>query len=433
MEVTEGALKKNNGEIVVGFDLSDSFSQISYGYVEGTDVDTLSTVAGTQNYLVPTALFKRREVNQWYVGREAIKNAGEDGIFIDKLLTRARAGEEVKVSDESFRPVSLLSLFMKRTLTLVNMVAPVTRIAAFMVTVDELDTRMVEILSEAVSSLGLKTENIFFQSHMESFYYYMTNQPAELWQRNVLLLDFSESFLKTYRMECNNNTTPIVAFIDPMGYPTFSTAELKETVPDSAEGSALDTGLLEIVSNISEGRIFSSVYLIGDNFSKDCFKETLKLLCRKARVFEGNNLYSKGAAFSARNKIFKTILSESYVFLGNDKLKSNIGMNVYKRGEKAYLALLDAGINWFEASRECDVYLDQGNKLSFVITPLTGKNPEVVDITLEDLPKRPARTTRLHISVKMNSESKMAVNVKDMGFGELFPAGNVEWNEVIDV
>lgn len=434
MDFTEGLKKLNTGNVCIGFDLTDSFSQLSYGLVEEEKVETLSYVAGSGNYLIPTCLFKRREVNQWYSGKEAMDmREKEDGIFIDKLLERARESEEIVVGEETFRTSALLALFMKRTLYMLNMIAPVSKICSFMVSVDLLDNKMVSILTEATKSLGLKTDNIFFQSHMESFYYYTIYQPVELWKRDVLLLDFTGEYLKSLRMECNNNTTPVVAFIDPNTFTSFGIDELDRVIPDSVEAIEYDKKLIEIIEEVTEGRFFSSVYFIGEGFKQYIFKESVKLMCQKGRVFEGNNLYSKGAAFAARNKMSKSILSESHVFLGNDKLKSNIGLNVVKRGENAYLPLLDAGVNWFEAKTSCDVILDKGNKISFVITPLTGKNPEAVDITLGDLPKRPPKTSRLHVEVEMLTESRMQVVVKDLGFGELFPSSNIEWKEEIDL
>lgn len=426
--------KLNKGEIAIGLDLTDTYSQISYGYIEDSEeVETLSYVAGGSNYLIPTVLFKRREVNQWYAGYEAVKNVDMDGILVDHILTRARNEEMITVGDESFKPASLIALYIKRILAMVNIVAPITRIGSFMITVDTLDDKMVELLSNAVSLLGLKTKNVFFQSHMESFYFYTIFQPQELWMHEVLLLDFSTESLKSFRMECNKNTTPIVAFIDPNSYSGFKTAELNDIIPGTEEARLKDEELSKLIADAAGNRLFSSIYFIGENFNTEIFKESVKAMARRGRLFEGNNLYSKGAAYSARNKIVKSILSESHVFLGNDKLKSNVGINVLKRGVNAYMALLDAGINWFEAKRECDIILNQGNRLSFVVTPLTGKNPRVVDVTLGDLPKRPAKTSRLHLSIKMISETRMQVNIKDCGFGELFPATSLEWNEVIDV
>ncbi len=425
--------KLNKGELAVGFDLTDTYSQISYGYVDGDGVETVSTIAGASNYLIPTALFKRREVNQWFAGREAVKNAEDDGFFVDRLLEKAEAGADISVGDETFRPSALIALFMKRSLALVNMIAPLNKIASFVVTVTDLNSRMVEVLSEAVASLGLKTGNVFFQSHTESFYYYTIYQAEELWKRDVLLLDFSGDYLTSYRMECNQNTTPIVAFIDPNSYHSFKTDGLKDMIINSEEAKIADQNLLSLLEDIAGERMFSSVYFIGEGFRQELFRDSIRFMCRKGRVFEGNNLYSKGAAFSAKNKIVKTLLSESHVFLGNDKLKSNIGINVLKKGMPSYLAILDAGVNWFEAKGSCEVILDRGNTVSFVITPLTGKNPEVVEMALDDLPKRPVKTSRVHIDVTMISEMKMQITVKDLGFGELFPACDIEWKEVIDL
>ncbi len=427
-------IKKSGGkEIAVGFDLTDTYSQISFGRVDGEDVDTLSMIQGGASYLIQTALFRRREVNQWYAGVEAVKNIEADGYYVDKLLSKAASGEEIVLGTEHYRPSALIALFMRRVLSLLNVVEPINRISSFMITVDSLDNNMAKVLAEAVASLNLTTTNVFFQSHMESFYYYNIYQPTELWNHSVLLLDFCSENLKALRFECNRKTTPVVALIDPFTYSSFRIKDAKTFIPDTAEAKEVDAKLLEIVEELVKGRILSAVYFIGENFSRDVYKESLKFLCMKGRAFEGNNLFSKGACFAAKNKIHHTILSDSHVFLGNDRLKANVGINVLNRGTAEYLPLLDAGTNWFEAKKDCTLILNQGNRVSFVVTPMTGKNPEVVDITLGDLPKRPPKTTRLSITVKMQSESKMEVRIKDLGFGELFPAANLEWNEVINI
>lgn len=434
MELNLGeALKSNNNELVVGFDLTDSYSQISYGYTDREDVDTLSTVAGENSFLIPTALFKRREVNQWFAGKDAVKNKDADGFYLDKLLEKAVSGSEIMVGEESFSSAGIIALFMKRAISSVSLSIPVNRISSFMITVDKLDSEMVKVLSEAVSLLGLKTKNIFFQSHTESFYYYAIYSPRELWQREVLLVDFSTDYVKTYRMECNKNTTPIVAFIDTLEFPEIPTTNIKNIEAESTEAKKLDTDLFEKLKDRFDNKLFSSIYFIGDNFRQDIFQETLKYICHHGRVFEGNNLFSKGAAYSAKNKLGGSILSLNHVFLGNDKLKSNVGINVLNRGKDMYLPLLDAGVNWFEAQKEIEVILNEDNVLSFVITPLTGKNPKVVDITLSELPKRPPKTSRIKIHVSMISEKEIKVDVTDLGFGNLYASGNIEWNEVIEL
>ena len=416
--------QKKNVEYAVGLDLTDSFSQISIGEVDSDTVETLASNAAT-GYMIPTALFKRSEVNQWFAGNEAIKYKDSEGVFIDRLVTRASNDEEVEVAGEKIKISALLALFMKRVLAMVNIVTPLNNIASLMITVDVLNHEMVKVLSEAIASMGLKTKNIFFESHMESFFYFLLYQPKDLWNKDVLLVDANGEYLKSMRLECNKNTTPVVAFIDSLESDVFKCKDADVKLPGDA--------LISFSEESLKGRAASSIYLIGDIFKGAWCQDAINSLCRKGRVFQGNNLFSKGACYGAKNKINPTMMSSGYVFLGNDKLKSNIGMNVSRRGENSYLAILDGGVNWFDAKKECDFILNQGNRVSFVITPLTGKNPKLVDITLENLPKRPPKTTRLHLSVKMQSESKMKVTIKDLGFGELFPGSEIEWNEVISV
>ena len=49
-------------------------------------------------------------------------------------------------------------------------------------------------------------------------------------------------------------------------------------------------------------------------------------------------------------------------------------MRVKRQGKESYYALLDAGESWYELRKTCDIFLGAEKSLSFVVTPLTGKN-----------------------------------------------------------
>ena len=71
----EGSERKNSTRFAVGYDLGNSVSQISYSLLGEKEPETVSTVAGGENYNIPTVLAKRRNVNQWFYGKEALKAA----------------------------------------------------------------------------------------------------------------------------------------------------------------------------------------------------------------------------------------------------------------------------------------------------------------------------------------------------------------------
>lgn len=415
--------KKGAERVLVGFDLGNKYSQISY-CLEGSEVpETLSLVAGSESYNIPTVLCKRQGVNQWFFGREAYKFAEEyDGILIENLVDLAKSGEKIYIEAKEFDPIALLTLFVKRSLSLLSGICTMDKIGGVMFTCDELDRDMVDVLAKVSGALDLKTKNVCFQGHVESTYYYNIYQPRDLWNQQVIVCDCDGERMKTYRMECNKRTTPVVVFIDPMEFPFTSIAPNQK-----------DRDFLEILQELCDERIVSCIYLLGEGFYGQWMQESLKFMCKNRRVFQGNNLFSKGACYSLLEKQHVSAAGREHVFLGNEKLKSNIGMKVQRRGMDSYLALLDAGTNWFEAGKEVDFLLESGDSFGVLITPLNGRDVKVVEVTLEELEIRERATTRIRLMADMISEDKVQLRMEDLGFGEIYPASHAKWRKIIEV
>lgn len=425
--------KVQKSRVVVGYDLNEEYAQISFFVQGGGEPETVSAVAGSQLYNIPAVLCRRNEVNQWFYGREALKTAqAGEGVLVTGLLSKALKGEAVELAGESFDAVAILALFMKRSLSLLQFHVAAAQIEAFMITVDSLDGRAVEVLGQAAAALALKNSRIYFQSHMESFYHYVLHQPQELWRGQMGLCDFSGSFMKTYRLECNRRTTPMVAFIDTQNYEEF-TRNIMAEEPESGRFAEWDKRFLDVVKQLVENRIVSTVYLIGEGFDGSWCKESLQEVCRGRRVFQGNNLYSKGACYGAAAKLEESEAERQYIFLGNEKLKANVGMKVMRRGVETYFALIDAGYNWFEVEKECEFILESGNSFSILVTPLTGGNPKTVEIVLEGLPERKPGTTRMKVDFKPAGEKTIRIRAEDLGFGEIVPATHQIWQEEIEI
>ena len=103
-----------------------------------------------------------------------------------------------------------------------------------------------------------------------------------------------------------------------------------------------------------------------------------------------------------QERLNKSAEGSEYIFLGNDKLKANIGMNILRQGEETYLALLDAGVNWYEAAKEFEFYLQDGNEITFIITPLVGKAGMMAQVVLEELT---ASTVRMRVRLFLEAEN----------------------------
>lgn len=422
----------NSGRVIVGYDLGNEFSQISYSLSDSGEVETLSQVAGTEHYNIPTVLCKRIGVNQWFYGREALRyGAEQQGIQVDNLLTLALDGEPVLIDGESLDPVALLTLFFKRSLGMLSQTASPDKIGALMITCETLDHRMLEVLGQVVAGLRLKTDKIAFQSHIESYYNYMIYQPQELRVYQSVLMTREINSVRIYRMECNRRTTPVVVFIEEEEFPFPRQRALgPEEGMEEGEKQELDSTLLKVAEEVCEGRLVGSVFLIGDGFDQEWMKESLRYLCKKRRVFQGSNLFSKGAVFGMQERLNAGSAGKEYVFLSRDKLKANIGMDILRQGEESYYALLDAGTNWYEAETETEFYLQDGNEIQLTITPLNGQNGKFARIVLEDIPET---VTRLWGRFYMEAENILAVEIEDEGLGEIRPATGKVWKETIEL
>ena len=414
-------LRKSGNRIIIGYDLADTSSQISYCYIkEDASVETVASVAGTEIYDIPTVLCKRVGVNQWLFGKEAVRfvrENPEEGILVDGLVQKALKGEMVPVEEEEYHPIALLALFMKRSLGMLSEVASLSQIAAIMITTYKMDGGMTDVLTKVSDKLGLKDVSVHFQSYTESFYYYMLYQPKELWAYQTLLLDYRTKEICAYKMECNRRTTPIAVYIHQ-----------KEHAFDGT-----DEGLVRISREYCTEQIVSSVYLIGEGFQGDWMEESLRYLCRGRRVFLGNNLYSKGAALAMLERVLGDEKTKEYIYLGNDKLKANIGMNLWQGGGMVYLAMLDAGNNWYETGFEGDIYLKGDNTLEITVTPLQGSGEQVIDLALDGISLEPEQITRVRLRLYMISEEVMCLEAEDLGFGQMAEGSGTVFRKEIKI
>jgi len=411
-----------NGEkMIIGYDLSYRYAQISYCRVNADMPQTYAPVDKARQFNIPLCLFKRNGVNQWFLGREALAaKEQEEGIFLDDLFRQALENEEVAVVEEMFESIALLALFIKRSLYLPGKECRLEKVDGIMFTVPVLTEKTVALMQQLIVLLNLPECKISFQSREESIYHYIIRQPKELWREDVLIYDSNGEEIIDYRFKLNRNTQPIVAFVE-------------ENVLGRLYGDdeQKDGQFLEMVRE-SALPSDACAFLLGEGFHGEWSRDSLRLLCNNRRVFKGNDLYSKGACFGMQEKLADNKRPQM-IFLSKDKLRTNVGMTVLRGTQESYLAVLDGGTNWYDADKEWEIILSQGNELVFRLTPLDGRNVRNVEVILDELPKRRDKMTRLHLHVTMKNSTIMEVQITDMGFGDFAPATNMQFVQQIDL
>ena len=131
--------------------------------------------------------------------------------------------------------------------------------------------------------------------------------------------------------------------------------------------------------------------------------------------------------------ILSAVASLTQPLFNRGKLISNL--RVSKDEEQIALlnyrqALLDAGINWYEAKNTMEFYLLEGRAVEILITSLTGKGNRIARIVPEELQEG---IIRLRISVEMRDDTHLKVELEDLGFGTFRAATHHIWKEEIEL
>lgn len=428
-------LKRNKA--VVGFDLGNDYAQISYCRADQSMPDTMSLVMGEEQYNIPTVLCRRRgndTADMWSVGKEALKDASEKaGVLVEDLVLLAKNNVSVKLEDEDFAADALLAVFIRKTLAILSIYVKSEDIEAIAFTMRDMNAQLMEAAKKAVETAGLKNTRLYFLSHEDCFFQYMIHQPQEMWIHDVLLYDYRSDGIKSYLLQMNRKTNPVACFIETSMFPEMKPADLtqKTEAAKSAFYRQLDAELLEIAKEQCGVNNITSVFLLGDYFSREWCKEALRYLCRERRVFQGNNLFSKGACYGAREKVYASTLSASYVYLSDEKLRANIGITCDRGQEEIYFPILDAGTNWYDAKREFDVMLTKNNTFILNIAPVDGSKTRLAKISLEGLKVRGNKTNRVGLRFFMEDPQAVQIEITDKGFGEFFPSTGRIWKECL--
>lgn len=437
--------KKN--KVVVGFDLGNNTSQISLCRVEQSMPDTISLVAGAEEYNIPTVLCRRTLEEEmkngsqtvrglWAMGKEALQLFSQkQGVLVEDLLLLAKNGVKVQVGEEEFDAEELLEVFMRKCFGLISSYARIEDIICVMFTLKDMNPELMKMLKRVVKRIDMGRAHVSFMSHEDCFYQYMIHQPEEMWLHDVLLYEYRTDGIRSFCMSMNRNTRPVVAFMESEQFPQMKMTEISNMKAEqkTAFFRQLDDAFLEIAREQCEGKTVTSVFLLGDVFSKEWCRESLRFLCRNRRVFQGNNLFSKGACYGAREQVAPSVLSKDYVYLSEEKLKANIGIECNRGSQKVYQPLLDAGTNWFDAKKEIDFILAKHNGVPLTVTPLNTGRQRIAEITLEGLQVRGNRTNRIGLSVFMEDADTVAIEIIDKGFGEFFPSTGQIWKESFSI
>ena len=94
------------------------------------------------------------------------------------------------------------------------------------------------------------------------------------------------------------------------------------------------------------------------------------------------------------------------------------------------MPLMDAGVNWFEAENDIQAYINGGNRIELVITPLLGQKARNHVLNLKDFG---SDLTRIRLKTSMKGEKTLRFSVEDLGLGGFREPVVGTWTEEIEL
>lgn len=433
--------KAKKNKLAIGIELKNDFTQISYCLLNQSIPDTYTMVVGREEFDVPTVLCKVNGTEQfksdkWLFGKEAMEVASRrEGFLIEDLVLLAKNGASVEIDDQEY-PIDLLfSIFIKKCLLAVVPSGKLEDISSVAFTLKDMDEKVMQVIRDATAQIPRCDMEISFLSYEDCFFQYLIHQPQEMWLHDVVLYHYREEGIVSYYFQANRGIDPCVCFMEKQFFPQMKMNNLStySNEQKNAYLSQLDETFMEVNHEICDEKQISTVFLLGDSFANEWCKQSIKFLCHMGRVFQGTNLFSKGACYGARECVAPSTLTEEYCYLSEEKLKYNIGILCNAAGKDTTKTLLKAGANWYDAKADLDVILLKDNHVSLVISPLDGSKTKIAEITLDGFVARGNRTNRMGLHIEMSDVSNVTVEIKDKGFGEFFPATGQIWRESFSV
>ncbi|MBR5788788.1 MAG: hypothetical protein IKX99_01615 [Lachnospiraceae bacterium] len=409
-----------------GLDLSEYYSQISYFRDSMEEPVSISTHYGTEEYLIPTVIAKKPGVAQWFFGEEALSFNNP----IKGLLSKAFRKEKIPVEDEEIEATELLSLFIRKVLSMTSLVSCDKTKDYFIICIDHATQMQTDTLLSITDTLSIPREHVKICSKQECFCYYVMNQDPALSLHDSLLMDYWHNAFRLYVLSKDTRITPTVVKVSELQFPSLS--HMSDTLNMSEEEMMVhkDGVFLRALDDILGERITSSVYLVGDGFDGNWMNRSKSRLCAGRRVFFGMNLFTKGACYYGQIIRRKFKNQPEYLYLGGGNMLFNVCLKVYNKGEIQLKPLISAGYNYQDALGAMDVIImpDEEPEITLYCKPIKGGEASEYTFPLKGLVVSENLTTRLRIFGKAASPDRILINIKTLPFGEIEKDLELSWD-----
>jgi len=412
---------------IIGYDINSKLCQISYYSEDSQEPETLEI--GVDNYQIPLALAYYKDI--WTYGKNAQRMATVRGcVLVEDIWNSALKKERLQIEGNEFEAVHLLAEFIHQTLLTFKKIESIT------FTVPDMSEDIRYLLKGIGQKLGIPKEAIYVQDYKESFCHYMFNQPKELWQYEAALFYCDEDVIRAFMLRelktgYRKGKERFVT-VDKVAEAQMEELESVYPVLNVDKAKAADEHFKCFIQSVFDKKLVSSVFLTGDGFENSWYPNSLRVLCNGRRAFMGNNLYSKGACYTAHRRMEEDQV-DAPIYLDSTKMTEQICLKMRIRGEEGWYPLVAWGSHWYEADKQCEVLMEDTSDVEIHVESLVTGKLRVETVSFSGLPERKNYALRIRIRTMFTDERTCHILFEDIGFGEFFPSTGFSVEKVIEL
>lgn len=415
-------------KLIVGIDLGEHVTQMScfdFNIFEPVSIGRMMN--GERIYEFPTALAIDEKRGEWFFTDEIPENSS-DLIFLHYLLADVIREDVIRVGDFSVDSYVALKRFIVKVLSVLSEYYPKDKIRKLVITLSEKTEKMISYFHRLAEELHLPQGVMVVQNHRQSYMYYAVSQPKELWVNNVGLFEMERGKLNYLQINIDKKSIPYIIGV--------TKKELSEGLDweelEQQGNEKIAYAFLNTANTVLHKQYVTTLYVTGKGFEKEWVGDALKKLCSGRRVFSGQNLFTRGACYAARELSGSGKLTDC-LFLDEEMISSNVSLRLYTDACMKDVLVAKAGSVWSDVDTSVDVIPDDEEEIQITIQNILKHETRAHMLSLSGFSGRANKMTRFTIRIRFADSKTCIVTLKDNGFGEFCPSSNRVWERHITI
>lgn len=406
--------------LMLGIDFSKTDMQISLWNEERTRAEMYNFTGGSTGEVLPMMVIAD-ENGKLLMAKEALDysmRAKKQGVT---SLYGNFSEEPVEMGERKMTITELFAEYLKNALGTIRRRyggAPIARIG---MTGERMTSAHIRQLIAVMETLGYEKEKLFFSTHADAFLWYELYESTDPHSCSMTL-DFDSKGVRAYLMTPEEHGRNLPCYVSTVDYSELTMGNLTNVL--EAEERAR---CFENIAEVALARKKVATLYVTGAFIEDAeiTKVLQKLSEDNRRVFAGRGLYCLGACLHAvKEKLPKNTIADRQIF-------HNVYLEAYQDAQEGPVRLMKAGEFLEEAKKQVQVILDDTVELRFQIEDVRKGDSIVCTLQPDNIAVRENKTLRLEIELYFLDYETLVLKVRDIGFGEIYPATYRVWEQLV--